>query len=85
MAVSSWRRDSLNDAFNAPALLRSDEAHRRRAFPVKQHDYEGGVLTNGGVTRADGAPSQVTSHQLVMDGGVAPATCTSCRIGQAWR
>jgi hypothetical protein len=35
MAVPSWRRDSPDGSFNAPALLRPDEAQGRRAFPVK--------------------------------------------------
>jgi hypothetical protein len=46
-------KGSSDGTFNEPALLQPSEAHGRRAFPVKQHDYERGVSAETGT---DGAP-----------------------------
>jgi hypothetical protein len=64
MAVPSWIKDSSVAAFNAPALLGPGEDLGRRAFPVKQYDYKGGMLTDGVVTKIEGAhlPGHVPSH-----------------------
>jgi hypothetical protein len=67
MAVASWRRDSPIGAFNVPTLLRPGEAQGRCAFPVKQHDYGGGVLIDGAVTRTEGAP--LSGHVLSSGNG----------------
>jgi hypothetical protein len=83
MAVPSWRRNSPVGAFNAPALLQSCENQGQHAISVKQHDYVGGVLTDGAVIRIEGAPSRVMSRRLAMDSG--GATYASYHIGQAWR
>jgi hypothetical protein len=36
----------------------------QRTFPVKQHDYEGGMLSDGGATRTEGA-SPPRSHRVI--------------------
>jgi hypothetical protein len=48
-------KGSHDNAFNAPALLQPGEARERRPFPVKPHDYGGGVLLDGAATGIKGA------------------------------
>jgi hypothetical protein len=57
-------KGSLDDTFNAPALLQLGEARGRSAFPVKQHDYGGGVLSNGVVTRIKAASPPGSRHVI---------------------
>jgi hypothetical protein len=51
-------KGSPDSAFNVPALLPPSEVHGRRAFPVKQHDYGGGVLSDNVATKIEGASLQ---------------------------
>jgi hypothetical protein len=48
-------KGSSDSAFNTSALLQPGEARVRCGFPVKQHNYKGGVLSDGAVTGTEGA------------------------------
>jgi hypothetical protein len=73
-------KGSSDGAFNVPALLQPGEARGRRAFPIKQHNYGGGVLSDSTAIKIEGA-SPPKSRHLAMGGGVAPTTHTSRHIG----
>jgi hypothetical protein len=49
------KKGSPDGAYNSPALLQPGEARGLRAFPVKQYDYKGGLLSDGAMTRIEGA------------------------------
>jgi hypothetical protein len=48
-------KGSSYGAFNTPALLQPGEARGQHTFPIKPHDYGGGVLSDGAATRTEGA------------------------------
>jgi hypothetical protein len=48
-------KGSPHGAFNALALLQPDEAGGQCAFPIKQHDYGGGMLSDGAATGTEEA------------------------------
>jgi hypothetical protein len=77
-------KGSLDDAFNALALLQSGEARGQSAFPIKQHDYGRGVLSDGAATRIEGASPPGSRHVIWRWGGPPALTppVTSDRHGE---